>query len=36
MRPNAWPATRDPGAEKMNVGSAKTRYAQTVRPADRR
>ena len=36
MRPNALPATRVPIAEKINVGSAKTRYAQTVRPADRR
>ena len=36
MRPNALPATRVPNAEKINVGSAKTRYAQTVRPADRR
>ena len=36
MRPNALPATRVSGTEKINVGSAKTRYAQTVRPADRR
>ena len=35
--PNALPAARVPGAEKMNVGRAKTRLApQTVRPADRR
>ena len=34
--PNALPAARVAGAEKMNVGRAKTRFAQTVRPADRR
>ena len=34
--PNALPSARVPGAEKMNVGSAKTRLApQTVRSADR-
>jgi hypothetical protein len=36
MRPNALPAPRESGAEKINAGSTKTRYAQTVRPADRR
>ena len=34
--PNALPAARVPDAEKMNAGIAKTRFAQTVRPADRR
>ena len=35
--PNALPAVRVPGVEKMNVGRAKTRLTpQTVRPADRR
>ena len=33
--PKAFPAARVPDAEKMNLGRAKTRFAQTVRPADR-